>query len=166
MEGLRFLFVDDEPHILQAVLRQVRHHFRAWSPRIQADVESDPRRAIELIRSRPYAVVVSDYRMPGLTGVEVLSEARQCLPTAARVMLSGQVDRDGLAAAINAAQVHRFLVKPWCDAELMAALEAGLAHHQTECQQALSTAPPSAPPGAAQQQAAGGSDPDANRPPA
>ncbi len=136
MTSLRVLLVDDEPHILQALHRQIRHHFRDASLPVEVDIESDPEAAVRRIQAQDYAVVVSDYRMPGLNGADVLAEMRCLQPHCARIMLSGQVDRDGLAAAINAAQVQRFLMKPWNDAELILALEAGLAHYLGETAQA------------------------------
>ncbi|RVT82943.1 response regulator [Inhella crocodyli] len=136
MTPLRVLLVDDEPHILQALHRQIRHHFRDASIPVEVDLESDPVAAVQRIQTQAYAVVVSDYRMPGLNGADVLAELRCLQPHCARIMLSGQVDRDGLAAAINAAQVQRFLMKPWNDAELILALEAGLAHYLGETAQA------------------------------
>lgn len=136
MTPLRVLLVDDEPHILQALHRQIRHHFRDAALPIEVELESDPEAAVQRIRSQSYAVVVSDYRMPGLNGAEVLAELRLLQPHCARIMLSGQVDRDGLAAAINAAQVQRFLMKPWNDTEVILALEAGLAHYLGETAQA------------------------------
>ncbi len=133
MDRLRILLVDDEPHILSALSRQLRHHFRDRPQGVAVETESDPANAIDRLQERAFAVIVSDYRMPGLTGVDVLSEMRRVQPQCARIMLSGQVDRDGLAGAINAAQVQRFIPKPWSDTELVMAVEAALMGYQREC---------------------------------
>lgn len=130
MEALRLLLVDDEPHILNALSRHLRHLLRGRQPAICIEQESDPQLARKRLRERPYAVVISDYRMPGITGVELLSELRRLQPHCTRIMLSGQVDRDGLTGAINEAGVHRFLAKPWCDEELFDEVLSGLEQHQ------------------------------------
>ncbi|RVT82946.1 response regulator [Inhella crocodyli] len=129
MDTLRLLLVDDEPHILSALARQLRFHYRQDPRAIVIDMESDPTRALALIEERAYAVVISDYRMPDLTGVEVLTYMRSTQPQCTRLMLSGQVDQDGLTKAINSAQVHRFLAKPWTEGALVDAVESALAQH-------------------------------------
>lgn len=136
MEALRLLLVDDEPHILNALTRHLRHLFRNARPALYVEFESDPRRALQRLRERSYAVVISDYRMPITTGVELLQAVRDLQPHCVRIMLSGQVDRDGLAGAINDAQVHRFMSKPWRDDELEEQVKTGLAQYRRDRQHA------------------------------
>lgn len=132
---LRVLLVDDEPHILSSLARQLRYHFKDDPRGIVLDTESDPVRAMARIGERAYGVLISDYRMPKVTGVEVLACMRSTQPHCTRIMLSGQVDQEGLANAINAAQVHRFLAKPWSEAVLVQAVEAGLRQYQQACEE-------------------------------
>ncbi|MFG6447516.1 response regulator [Roseateles sp. BYS180W] len=120
MKTTRLLLVDDEPHILSALSRALRHELRGRIEGLQMDTECEPQKALERLKTQSYALVISDFRMPGMTGAELLGLLKILQPYAGRVILSGQVDRDGLMAAINAARIHRFLSKPWEDAEVAA----------------------------------------------
>jgi two-component system, probable response regulator PhcQ len=129
------LLVDDEPPILHALHRSLRHGLRGLG--LTLDLCTDPREAARRICSREYALVMSDYRMPGLTGVELLTRVRVVQPLAGRIVLSGQVDRDGLVAAINEARIHRFVAKPWDDEELARTVQQVLAQPQPPSAQEL-----------------------------
>lgn len=133
MSTPRLMIVDDEPHILTAIGRQLRQHLRGQP--LHLDLVSDPVQARERLRERSYAMVISDYRMPGLSGVSLLGELRERQPHCVRVLLSGQVDQEGLSAAINRAAVHRFIAKPWQDTALVSAVREGLADHADRCAQ-------------------------------
>ncbi len=126
----RLMIVDDEPHVLTALARQLRHQLRDQA--LHLELLSDPLQARERLRERPYAMVISDYRMPGLDGVTLLGELRRRQPECVRVLLSGQVDQAGLRGAINEAGVHRFIAKPWQDAELADEVRAGIALHAAQ----------------------------------
>jgi len=134
MDPLRLLLVDDEPHILSALARQLRYHFRNDPRGIVVETANSPAAALTMMEERAYAVVVSDYRMPEITGVEVLSRMRSAQPHCTRIMLSGQVDQEGLTRAINSAHVHRFLAKPWTESALMEAVDEALEQHRVACQ--------------------------------
>ena len=83
--------------------------------------------ALERSRHTAYDLVLSDYRMPGMNGVEFLSAFRQLQPDAERLILSGYADLNALIEAINAAGIRRFIAKPWKDYELIAAIGQSLA---------------------------------------
>ncbi len=68
------------------------------------------------------ALVISDHRMPGMTGVEFLSRLRQLQPDCGRIILSGYADLNALVAAINEAEIARFISKPWADFDLLSAV--------------------------------------------
>lgn len=103
------LFVDDEPMILQGLKRLLRPVRDRW----EMHFEQDSARALERIERDHFDVVVSDMRMPGHTGVDVLRHARDHCPDAVRIGLSGHADAQ---LALEAATVtHQFLAKP-CDA--------------------------------------------------
>lgn len=106
------LFVDDEEHILKSL----RRLFRKEGYEILA--YSDPLRAVEVIREKEIDVIVSDQRMPGMSGAELLEEAHEANPDAVRIMLTGYTDLASAEDAINKGQVWRFLVKPWNDEDL------------------------------------------------
>lgn len=126
----RVLIVDDEESILHALRRLL-----SLTPcvagdkayRLQVDICSDPRAALDKARHVAYDLVLSDYRMPVMDGVRFLKEFREIQPDAARLILSGYADLNGLIGAINEAGITRFLSKPWNDYELVSAIGQALA---------------------------------------
>ncbi len=108
----KVLFVDDEPAILQGYQRLFRNDF-------QIDIAVGANGGlINLKNSGPYAVVVSDMRMPGMNGVEFLREVKSQSPDTIRVMLTGQADLDAAIASVNEGAIFRFLTKP-CDKDTL-----------------------------------------------
>ena len=78
----------------------------------------------------PYAVVVSDLRMPGMDGITVLSKVRECKPDTVRVMLTGFADLTAAIAAVNEGNIFRFLTKPCETSALQAALDAAVEQYR------------------------------------
>ncbi|MEN8189167.1 MAG: HD domain-containing phosphohydrolase [Thermodesulfobacteriota bacterium] len=118
----KILFVDDEPQLLQAVERQLRKRF---------DLVTAPSgaRGIEILQeSGPFAVVVSDMRMPEMDGVQFLTKVREHYPDTVRMMLTGYADQETAVEAVNRGQIFRFLTKPCPTPILTRAL--ALALHQ------------------------------------
>jgi response regulator RpfG family c-di-GMP phosphodiesterase len=106
------LLVDDEPNVLSALRRQLRDKY-------EVQIESDPEAALfEIQTNRPYAAVLSDYRMPKMNGIEFLNNVKKHSPDTTRVMLTGYADLDNAIRAVNDGNVFRFLTKP-CDRELL-----------------------------------------------
>ncbi len=112
----RLLFVDDYPVLLNGLKRAMRPH-AGW----EVETSSSGEEALGLLERREFDVVVSDMEMPGIGGIELLRQVRERWPRAARVMMSGQVDRDAFARA--APVIHRFLPKPCAVPELRATLK-------------------------------------------
>ena len=110
----RVLFVDDEPAILSALKRVFR------KDGYEIETAGDGESGLEVFRRFRPAVVVSDHRMPGMTGVEFLTKARAIDPEAVRVVLTGCTDLPAAEAAINQGEVWRFLTKPWNDEDVRA----------------------------------------------
>ncbi len=107
---INIMFVDDEPNVLSALKRMLRIKHEDWDMKF---VESGPEALKELAAS-PFDVIVSDIRMPGMDGADLLTKVKQESPTTIRVALSGQVDLNEVIRSIKA--VHQYISKP-CDAE-------------------------------------------------
>src|ERR1700722_898252 len=118
------LFVDDDAEILAGFQRSLRKEFKI-------DTAEGGAAALALIRGRsPYAVVVSDMRMPGMNGVEFLMELEKTSPDTVRMMLTGNADQKTARDAVNQGHIFRFLTKPCPPEELVLALRAALRQYQ------------------------------------
>jgi response regulator RpfG family c-di-GMP phosphodiesterase len=116
----KVLCVDDEPNILDAYQRSLRKDF-------QLDTADGGETALELIESNgPYAVIVSDMRMPGMDGVQFLIRARAIAPETVRIMLTGNADQQTASQAVNEGHIFRFLTKPCTPESLKTSLLAGV----------------------------------------
>ncbi|MEW5725152.1 MAG: HD domain-containing phosphohydrolase [Thermodesulfobacteriota bacterium] len=120
----KVLFVDDDLE----VLRTVQRRFKAiYNLEVAA---SGPEGLEAVTRHGPFAVVVSDYRMPGMDGIEFLTRIKEIAPDTVRIMLTGQPDLDLAIKAVNEGHVYRFLTKPCPNDILARAIEDGLRHYQ------------------------------------
>ncbi len=126
------MLVDDEQGILRALRRVLAHGISAELDAydIKLEIFDSPALALERAQEVSFAVVVSDYRMPDMNGVKLLTAMREFQPLAMRMVLSGYADMPALVAAINEARIHCFLGKPWDDAELRSAVVQALALHE------------------------------------
>ncbi len=121
----RVLIVDDELPVLHALRRALQRHFK---PRqLGVEVCADPLQALRRLNEVHFDVLMSDYRMPRLDGVTLLAHARGLDPRTVRMMLSAAADVGTVLAAVNRAEVFRFIPKPWSEAQLLADLRAALA---------------------------------------
>jgi len=121
------LLVDDEAGILAAVRRVLAAipPEKLDGERLKVETSMDPREALEKCEDTTYDLVISDYRMPGMSGVELLTGIADRSPQSARLLLSGYADLEGIIGALNEARVFRFIPKPWNDHELrMAVIQA------------------------------------------
>lgn len=106
------LCVDDDRHILDAFARSLRKEF-------PLSTAGGPEEALALLGQQgPFAVVVSDYRMPGMDGIAFLCRVRELAPETVRVLLTGNADLQMAIEAINQGQIFRFLTKP-CSTEAL-----------------------------------------------
>ncbi len=85
--------------------------------------------ALEQVRARAFAVIVSDQKMPCLSGLEFFRQVRVLQPDASRVLLTGVVEMDTIIEAINQGEVYRFVVKPWLRDELLATVRDAAQRH-------------------------------------
>ncbi len=117
------LCVDDDPEMLVTVARVLR---RAGHAVMTAEA---PLAALELLRTTPIAVLVSDFEMPEMNGVELSVRAREVQPETVRIMLTGKRTVETAIEGINVAEVFRFLSKPFEPDALQREVAAALAHH-------------------------------------
>ncbi len=109
------LLVDDEPEILFSLRGLLRREFDLHTAESGAE-------ALEILRRQPIHVVMSDQRMPEMTGVELLHRAREIRPDATRLLFTGYSDLSAVIDAINQGNVFRYIAKPWDPDDLLAAL--------------------------------------------
>ena len=121
----KVLLVDDEPNVLNALRRELRDRFE-----IEAFVS--PVAALDRCRETRFDLVLADYKMPDMSGLEFLTQFGQLQPEASRLLLSGHADIDVLTRIINETHIYRFLAKPWDKAELLSVIDQALA-----CQDAV-----------------------------
>ncbi|HUW56261.1 MAG TPA: response regulator [Planctomycetota bacterium] len=106
------LFVDDEVHILNSLIRLLRGEpYRLLTA-------LGGREGLTTLQEHPVQVVISDHRMPGMTGVEFLQSVKELYPDTIRVVLSGYADGAMIVDSVNKGEVYRFLTKPWDDDHL------------------------------------------------
>ena len=120
----KVLFVDDEPNVLQSIRRSLRKSF-------DVDTAEGGQEALDKMAANgSYAVIVSDMRMPGMNGVEFLSEAKKRAPDSVRMMLTGNADQQTAVDAVNHGDIFRFLNKPCGPEDLASALQSGIRQHE------------------------------------
>jgi DNA-binding NtrC family response regulator len=111
------LFVDDEPPVLAALARQLRRDRSRWEMVFAVGGQ----RGIDEIRNRCFTVVVSDFRMPDVDGIKVLTEAAVACPGVVLIMLSGAAEAEAMSRAVPS--LHELIFKPCDTATLRAAIE-------------------------------------------
>lgn len=116
------LFVDDELNILKAVKRLLRNE--PW----EVLCASRPQEALEVLDTSAVEVVVSDQRMPEMSGVDLLAVVRERHPDIVRMMLTGYTEMNVAVEAINRGEIFRLITKPWNDEELKATLRQAFDH--------------------------------------
>jgi HD-like signal output (HDOD) protein/ActR/RegA family two-component response regulator len=117
----RILFVDDEPNVLLGLRRMLRHKRESWS----MEFAEGGAQALALMAASPPDVLVTDMRMPGMDGAELLARASASFPDCVRFILSGQSDSDSLFRAIGCC--HQYLSKPMTGEVLVTRIERSLA---------------------------------------
>ena len=106
------LLVDDEPNVLSSLTRLLRREGYSIL------TATSPADAFELLAKQPVQVVISDQRMPDMSGTEFLSRVRQLYPNTIRLVLTGYTDLQSVTDAINRGAIYKFLTKPWDDDQL------------------------------------------------
>jgi DNA-binding NarL/FixJ family response regulator len=120
----KILFVDDEPSVLEG-------YKRLLGRKVPADTALGGELGLVAIaETGPYAVVISDMRMPQMDGAQFLAKVRDISPTTVRLALTGYVDIDTAMAAVNEGHIFRFLTKPCSKENLLKAIDAALAQYR------------------------------------
>lgn len=118
------LCVDDEPHVIDGLALHLRHGYQVVA------AHSGPEGLATLRERGPFAVVLSDMRMPGMDGATFLRHVRDEAPDSTRLLLTGHADTTSAIAAVNDGQVFRFLTKPCAPSDLRQAVDAAAEHHR------------------------------------
>jgi CheY-like chemotaxis protein len=120
----KILFVDDEPIVLDGYKRMLHREFE-----VSTAVGGEQGLAM-ILEHGPYAVVISDMRMPGMSGAQFLAQLRQKVPDTVRMLLTGYTDLTAAMDAVNEGNIFRFLTKP-CEKEVLAtAITTGLVQYR------------------------------------
>ncbi len=130
-ESIKLLCVDDERNVLRAMERIF------MDDDYEILTAASGEEGLTLFEENPgIQVVISDYRMPGMNGVEFLRQVFETYPDTVRIVLSGYADTASVVAAINEGQIYKFVAKPWNDEELRQtvakAVESFALHHQNK----------------------------------
>ena len=124
----RVMLVDDEENILASLCRLVR---REPYEVVTANCGAE---ALQLMEEQPAQLVITDQRMPGMTGIELLREIRHHWPDTLRMILSGYSEVNTLIAAINEGEIYKFVTKPWNDEELKLHVRRALEQYELEAE--------------------------------
>jgi len=113
------LCIDDETHNLEALERLLRKNY-------QVTTASSGVLALKQMDDHAFSVIISDQKMPEMTGVEFFVKARKKQPDAIRILLTGYTDLESVIGAINEGQIYRYITKPWEPEELLTTLKQAL----------------------------------------
>jgi DNA-binding NtrC family response regulator len=114
--SITVLCVDDEQYVLNALNRLLRHDFHLL-------FANSGQEALTILQRHSVHVIISDQRMPGLSGVDMLKEAARIKPDAMRILLTGYADLQATIDAVNSGEVFRYITKPWNNDALKATIE-------------------------------------------
>lgn len=119
----RVLIVDDEEIVLLGLRETLRREG------YQITTAPNPTTALEKLQAEPFAVIISDHQMPGMTGLELLAQAKQLQPDATRILITAVLSLDTVIDAINKGEIYRFIVKPWLREELLVTVKNAAQRH-------------------------------------
>jgi two-component system, probable response regulator PhcQ len=135
----RILVLDDEVAVLAALRRALRAAFQGEA--VEIETFDDPEAALLRAGEQDFDVVISDYRMPGLSGGDVLQMVKGLQPRAVRIVLSATTESADILDAVNRAEVFRFLAKPWEQDKLAATLRSAFARCEAQEEGAAKACP-------------------------
>jgi response regulator RpfG family c-di-GMP phosphodiesterase len=115
-ERIQVLCVDDEVFILRALKRQF------MDSGYDLFLAGSGEEGLKILGERPVQVIISDYHMPGMNGIEFMDEVLKRWPETVRIMMSGSADQSVFSRALECGQIHRFISKPWVEEDLKACI--------------------------------------------
>ena len=120
----KILFVDDETANLRLLERLFRNSYEVLTAASGSE-------ALDLLSIHDVALIISDQRMPSMTGLEFLKQAAEKRPQTVRIMLTGYTDASAIVDAINSGVVYKYINKPWANEELQQTVKRALQHYET-----------------------------------
>ena len=120
----KILCVDDETANLRLLERLFRDSYEVFTAASGAE-------GLELLEVHDFALIISDQRMPGMTGIDFLKRASEIRRQTVRIMLTGYTDAGTLVEAINSSVVYKYVTKPWINQDLAATVKRALQHYET-----------------------------------
>lgn len=129
-DQVKILFVDDERNVLKSLRRLFMDEDRYEIHMAESGAEG-----LEILeQEQDVRLIISDYRMPGMNGVQFLAQACDRSPDSIRIVLSGYADTAAVVEAINLGQIYKFIPKPWSDEELKSTVASALEHQELQWQ--------------------------------
>jgi len=119
------ILVDDEPMILTSIRTLLTLELDC-----EAESFTSPFEAVKYLEKNTVDLTISDYLMPGMTGIQLLGEAKRLQPEAARVLLTGHADKASAIKAINDVGLFQYLEKPWDNAQLLLVIQQAVERAQ------------------------------------
>jgi DNA-binding NtrC family response regulator len=116
--------VDDDPLVARTIARSLRHQ------QLLPMATTEPEEALEWVLAHDVAVLVSDFHMPVMNGVELAARVRALRPSTVRILVTGSLDLQTALASINQGEVFRFVPKPFDLEQVAQVIRDGVAHHQ------------------------------------
>ena len=123
----RILLLDDEVNVLHALQRTIK---LMQGLDLRMELFTDPQQALQRSAEIGFDIVMSDFRMPAMNGVDFLKQVKVRQPDAVRLMLSASSDFETVVNAVNEAEVFRYISKPWLAAELEEVIRLALARRE------------------------------------
>jgi len=119
----KIMIVDDEPANVRALQRVFSSEYDVVTAESGAE-------ALELLQKEDVAVLITDQRMPEMTGIELLKRSVSLRPRMVRIILTGYSDIEALVEAINSGQVYKYVTKPWSNEDLKLLVRRALEHYE------------------------------------
>src|ERR671929_1007493 len=120
----KILIVDDEPANLRLLERLFRREYQVFAA-------PSGEEALRLLEQHDVALLITDQRMPGMTGIELLKRTADTRPHMVRIILTGYTDVGALVEAINCGQVYKYVTKPWSNEDLRQTVVRAVEHYET-----------------------------------